>query len=65
MVWKDICADTHTEEEIVPAIAETCGWVQEWNKELLRVETSRYMDGCKLRDPIVFPVGCLVSVEEI
>lgn len=65
VTWEDITASLHSEDQIVPAKAEVCGWVESNTAKYLRVITCRYMDGSKLADRIVIPKGCVTKVEEI
>ena len=65
VTWEDITASLHSEDQIMPAKAEVCGWVESSTSKYMRVITCRYMDGSKLADRIVIPKGCIVKVEEI
>lgn len=65
VVWEDIQASLHSEERIEPVRAEVCGWVESDTSKYLRLATCRYMDGSELKDRIVLPKGCVVSMEEI
>ena len=50
VTWKDIVADLHTEEDIVPCESWSVGWVQEDTDEYFRLFTGFYEDGIELAD---------------
>ena len=65
VVWMDIVADLHSTNLIVPAEASVCGWVEEYNKEYIRIVTCGYEKDKELADRIVIPRGCIVKIEEV
>jgi hypothetical protein len=65
VLWEDIQASLHSEDEIEPVEAEVCGWVESDTKKYLRIVTCRYLDGGLLADRIVIPKGCVTNVVKI
>ena len=65
VTWKDIVADLHTDEDIVPCESWSVGWIQEDNDEYLRLYTGFYEDGIELADKIVIPKGCIVKIDNL
>lgn len=68
VVWYDITAELHTEDDIEPVEAETVGWIDCCNKNWVRIVTTRYREKrrfAKLSDKIVIPKGCIKSIEGI
>jgi hypothetical protein len=65
VVWEDITASLHSEEDLKPAIAEVCGWVISDTKKYLKIATCRYKDGCDLKDRMTLPKGVIKSMEVI
>ena len=63
--WEDIVADLRSEDEIEPCKAESVGWIESLTKKYIRLITSRYLDGSKVADRIVIPIGCITDVKEI
>jgi hypothetical protein len=63
--WRDISADLHTDERIEPIVAECVGWIERSNKKELVLTYCRYPKGCKLRDGIAIPKGCVDVIEKL
>jgi hypothetical protein len=66
VLWDDITVDVNRDEPLLPAQAESVGWIEVVNKRVLTLTTCRYTeDGCTLRDVISLPRGVVTRVERI
>ena len=65
VVWEDITASLHSDEELNLVVAETVGWILRKGKKELEIATTRYKDGCDFKDRITIHRGTVVSMEKI
>jgi len=65
VVWEDITANLHSDEELNLVVAETVGWILRNGKKELEIATSRYRGGCDYKDRITIHKGVVVSMEKI
>ena len=65
VVWEDITASLHSDEDLKLAKAETVGWIIRQTKKELELATTRYKDGCDCKDRITIHKGVIVSAEVI
>lgn len=67
VIWEDIVADLHTEDDIMPVKAVSVGFLEKKTSKYIRLYTTKYEEKnfSKLADKIVIPKGCIISIEEL